>query len=92
MVLSYQLSGDSSLFGKRRDNISSLSKSKYTDREGRVWLLAAVPDFSETTDDSHGSLVSRMTFDREAMIEFIVFWIGSSAIRAFGGCLGSKRR
>jgi hypothetical protein len=22
----------------------------------------------------------------------VCFWIGSSAIRAFGGCLGSKRR
>ena len=53
---------------------------------------ATVPDFSETTDDPHGSSVSRMTFDREAVIKFVVFWIGSSAIRAFGGCLGSKRR
>ena len=55
-------------------------------------MFTAVPDFSETTDDPHGSSVSRMTFGREAMIKLIVFWIGSSAIRAFGGCLGSKRR
>ena len=55
-------------------------------------MLATVPDFSEKIDDPHGSSISRMTFDQEAAIKFIVFWIGSSAIRAFGGCLGSKRR
>ena len=68
MVRPYQLDEDLFSFGNRFDNISSLSKSKYTDREGRVWLFTTVPDFSETTDDPHGSSVSRMTFDQEVMI------------------------
>ncbi len=86
------------------DTQDSLSKSEDTDREGPSGAHASFEtlDLPDPLCRGWGMGQVRLpTEDQKAGWGSepvprakgpVFFWIGSSAIRAFGGCLGSKRR
>ncbi len=50
--------------------------------------LHCLPAYAVTIDEMHSGSALRGS----AHVKSVSFWIKSSARRAFGGCLGSKRR
>ena len=72
-----------------------------TDREGGVDREIVAASDAPSVSDHGGVIGSKSTSVQDASGLAanhchakgpVFFWIGSSAIRAFGGCLGSKRR
>ena len=88
---------------KRQGSESSLSKSEDTDREGGSGAHASFLPLTCRSLFAGAAAWVMFDFRQKAKGQVgertiprakgpVFFWIGSSAIRAFGGCLGSKRR